>query len=171
VGLAAFTLLGPLATGWAKRAGTPSNLLAKAPPAATVVRTSTPVVGSRSSSGPVPGPFTATLSGSVVQKTVTGGALVDLNLHLAGGAQGRLRIRLAGAPIPGGGLSMTGSQVDLLKTGLHSVLTGQISSLEGQNFVARVVGSGGALTLSVRLNIDQQNGRVSGSVHAATGTP
>ena len=172
VGLAAFTLLGPLAKGWAKRAGTPSNLLAKAAPAATFVRSSTPASRSSSapSSGSVPGPFTATLSGSVVQKTVSGGALVDLNLHLAGGAQGRLRIRLAGAPIAGGGLSMTGSQVDLLKTGLPSVLTGQISSLQGQHFIARVIGSGGALTLDVRLNINQQSGRVSGRVHA-TGYP
>jgi sulfoxide reductase heme-binding subunit YedZ len=163
VGIAAFTLLGPLGTGWAKRAGTPSSLLAKAVPAAAVVRTSTPVPGS----APVPKSFTATLSGGVTQSNVSGGALVDLNLHLSGGARGRLRVRLAGAPIPGGGLSMTGSQVDLLKTGLPSVLTGQISSLAGQDFVAKVNG-GGVLTLNVHLNIDQQTGTVSGTLKAVS---
>jgi sulfoxide reductase heme-binding subunit YedZ len=162
VGIAIFTLLGPLEKGWAKRAGTPSTLLAKAVPV-RVIRTSTPVPGVSAA----PKPFTARLSGSVAQKNVSGGALVDLDLHLNGGARGRLRVRLAGAPIPGGGLSMTGSQVDLLETGLSSVMTGQISSLAGQNFVAKVRGGGGALTLNVRLNIDQQTGTVSGQLNAS----
>jgi sulfoxide reductase heme-binding subunit YedZ len=166
VGLAAFTVLGPLEKGWAKRAGTPSSLLAKAIPTASLVRTSSPVP-TGSGAGPAPEHFTATLAGRVAQNNVSGGALVDLNLHLGGGAHGRLRVRLAGAPIPGGGLSMTGSQVDLLKTGLSSVLTGQISSLEGQNFVAQVAAGGHALTLNVRLNIDQQTGSVSGQLNAS----
>ncbi len=165
VGIVVFTLLGPLEKGWAKRAGTPATLLATATPA-RVVRASTPVPG-RSAA---PRPFTANLSGSVVQNSVAGGALVDLDLRVSGGARGRLRVRLAGAPIPGGGLSMTGSQVDLLQTGLSPVLTGQISSLAGQDFVAKVKGGGRALTLRVRLNIDQQTGTVSGSLTASLGS-
>lgn len=165
VGIAVFTLLGPLEKGWAKRAGTPSTLLAKAS-SVRGVRTSTPVPGPAA----VPRSFTAKLSGSVTQSSVSGGALVDLDLHLSGGARGRLRVRLAGAPIPGGGLSMTGSQVDLLETGLSSVLTGQISSLAGQDFVAKVNGGGRALTLNVHLNIDQQTGTVSGTLKASAGS-
>lgn len=164
VGIAAFTLLGPLEKGWAKRAGTPPTLLAKARPV-RVVRTGAPVSGT----APALRSFTANLSGSVAQNAVSGGALVDLDLRLSGGARGRLRVRLAGAPIPGGGLSMTGSQVDLLETGVSSVLTGQISSLAGQDFVAKVNGGGGALTLKVRLNIDQQTGTVSGLLTASAG--
>ena len=38
---------------------------------------------------------------------------------------------MAGAPLAGGGLSMTGSQVQLTAVGLRSVLVGQISSLQG----------------------------------------
>jgi methionine sulfoxide reductase heme-binding subunit len=172
VGIAAFTLLGPLEKGWAKRAGTPSTLLAKGTPVRGV-RTSTPVPGPAATPGSaaVPTSFTAKLSGSVAQETVAGGALVDLDLHLSGGARGRLRVRLAGAPIPGGGLSMTGSQVDLLEAGLSSALTGQISSLAGQDFVAKVTGGGRALTLNVHLNINQQTGSVSGSLKASAGSP
>ena len=170
VGIAAFTALGPLEKGWAKRAGTPSSLLAHATPSVRLVSTSA-AVPSGPVTGAAPQPFTAALSGKVAQNNAPGGALVDLNLHLSGGARGRLRVRLAGAPIPGGGLSMTGSQVDLLKTGLTSVLSGQISSLEGANFVAKVSGGGHALTLNVRLNIDQQTGSVSGLLHTSTGNP
>ena len=46
--------------------------------------------------------FTATLSARVAaaSRRLPGGALVDLNLHLSGGARGRLRVRLAGRPDP-----------------------------------------------------------------------
>ncbi|MGH2869691.1 MAG: ferric reductase-like transmembrane domain-containing protein [Solirubrobacteraceae bacterium] len=166
VAIAGFTLLGPLEKGWAKRAGTPATLLAQAAPV-RVVRTGTPVPGPAAALKS----FTAKLSGRVAQKSASGGALVDLDLRLGGGARGRLRVRLAGAPIPGGGLSMTGSQVDLLEAGRSSALTGQISSLAGQNFVAKVTGGGSALTLNVRLNIDQQTGTVSGQLNASAGRP
>lgn len=164
IGIAAFTALGPLQKGWAKRAGTPPNLLAHAAPNVRVVRVVAP-------GSPPPAalrPFGATLAGREAQRRAPGGALVDLDLHLGGGAHGRLRVRLAGAPIPGGGLSMTGSQVDLLETGLASVLTGQISSLQGSDFSARVTGGGHALNLAVRLRIDQRTGSVSGRLDAST---
>ncbi len=165
IGLIAFTLLGPLAHGWARRAGTPTNLLPKTPvPVAAVVPTSSRVAPRTSS----PKAFSALLAGSVTQGEVPGGAVIDLNLRLRGGARGRLRVRLGGSPIPGGGLSMTGSQVDLIANGLPSVMEGQISSLAGQEFVARVLGSSGAaLTLHGRLQIDSQSGSVTGLLSAS----
>ena len=114
-------------------------------------------------------PFSAHLSGSVKQTQEPGGAIVDLSLRLSGGAHGRLRVRMAGAPLGGGGLSMTGSQVDLLADGLPSVLAGRIVSLQGQEFVARVADGGGSkLNLRAILNIDSQNGRVTGQLAASS---
>ncbi len=83
-----------------------------------------------------------------------------------GGVRGRLRIRLAGAPLAGGGgLSLTGSQVDLLADGSSSVMAGQVVSLQGQQFVARVAdSSGGELDLRANLNIDSQRGTVTGTL-------
>ncbi|MEO8969790.1 MAG: ferric reductase-like transmembrane domain-containing protein [Solirubrobacteraceae bacterium] len=166
VGIALFTLIGPLQKGWAKKAGTPASLFVRAAPV--------PVSSTASAAPAAPGvagparPFSAALSGRVTQRSVAGGGLVDLNLHLVGPMSGRLRVRLAGSPIAGGGLSMTGSQVDLLLGArAGSLLAGTITSLQGSDFVARVTGAGGALTLNVRLNIDQSTGAVSGRVRAS----
>jgi hypothetical protein len=46
-------------------------------------------------------------------------------------------------------------------------MAGQITSLQGTEFTARVVGGGGRLNLHARLNIDSQTNVVSGSVAAS----
>ncbi len=171
LGLAVFTLAGPLQRGWARRAGTPSRLLAAghstAPPAA---RPAGPVSRRRAASART---FSANLAGQVTQTSEPGGAIVDLSMKLQGRRHGRLRVRLAGTPLPGGGLSMTGSQVDLIADGLPSVMRGQIVSLRGEDLRARVQGGGDALAVHARLNIDTQTDNVSGAldVEPAGGTP
>jgi len=177
VALAVFTLAGPLQKGWARRAGTPSTLLASSFTSAATVRpaASSPAPaasGSSSSSSSPSGntlkaPFSARLSGTAKQTAEPGGAIIDLALRLSGGAKGRLRVRMAGAPLDGGGLSMTGSQVDLLASGLSSVMQGRITSLQGNEFIARVQdGSGSRLSLRVAVSIDSQTGAVTGSLLA-----
>jgi DMSO/TMAO reductase YedYZ heme-binding membrane subunit len=167
IALVIFTLLGPLQTGWARKAGTPASLLAHhAVPVAAITppRPAARAAGSAArATGPTPKAFSASLTGSITQTQAPGGALIDLNMRLRQGARGRLRIRLAGAPIGGGGLSLTGSQVDLIEDGLPSVLQGQITSLQGDEFVAQVRGSSGpALRLRGRLSIDSQANSVTG---------
>lgn len=164
-GLAAFALAGPLAHGWARRAGTPSTLLRHAAPVAVAPRTPAPA-RTRVPVAVKVAPFTANLSGSVRQSQAAGGGIVDLDMHLSGGQSGRLRVRLAGQPNPGGGLSMTGSQVDLLTT-TTGLMTGRITSLAGTQFIARVLNRSGALDLHANLNIDLQSNAVSGSVAAS----
>lgn len=160
IGLAIFTLAGPLQSGWARRAGTPARLLARTTPAVTPVP-------ARSTSRS-PSSFSAQLSGTLSQTQADGGAIVELGLRLSGGASGRLRVRLGGQPVGGGGLSMTGSQVDLI-TG-PSLFQGTVTALEGQEFTARVRSAdGSALVLQVNLNIDQADNSVSGSLQARPG--
>jgi Ferric reductase like transmembrane component len=171
VGIAIFTLQGPLQSGWARRAGTPSTLLAHNASAAVAVPAAGTTTASASATPTkqptLKAPFTAQLSGTVTQTTEPRGAIVDLALQLSGGARGRLRVRLAGAPLDGGGLSMTGSQVDLLADGIPSVLAGQIVSLQGTNLVARVQGGSGlALNLNADLSIDAQSNSVTGTLSA-----
>ncbi len=169
VALAIFTLLGPLHSGWARRAGTPTALLAK-PASATVA----PIPVSGGVGGGTPAvqtlkpPWNARLSGMIKQTQEPGGAIVDLALQLSGGARGKLRVRLAGTPDAGGGLAMTGSQVDLLANGIPSVMQGQVVNLQGQELIARVSGAAGtALDLRANLNIDNNTGSVSGTLSAA----
>jgi methionine sulfoxide reductase heme-binding subunit len=158
--LAIFTVAGPLATGWARRAGTPARLLAARP--ATPVATR----GASATNRKVK-PFSATLAGTLSQTPASGGTIVDLGLQVSGGVHGRLRIRLAGAPLPAGGLSLAGSQVDLLLDGVPSVMAGRVTRLEGERLVAHVSdGPGTALDLHVALAVNSGNGTVTGTMRA-----
>jgi hypothetical protein len=169
LGLAVFTLAGPLQHGWARKAGTPTSLLV---PTTIVSATRAPATQASPGAASTPHqtlklPFTAQLAGTVSQSTVAGGAIVDLSLRLYGGVRGRLRIRLAGAPIEGGGLSLTGSQVDLQAAGLPTVMVGRITSLVGSRFDARVRGADGrGMYLHADLNIDGGSGTATGSLSA-----
>ena len=159
-GLVVFAVEGPLEHGWARRSGTPASLLA--PSTGSSVRVST----AGGSAGHAPRPFSASVSGTINQTAVSGGEVVDLALNFTGGERGILRVRLVGAP-GGGGLSMTGSQVDLTAVGLRSAMAGQVVSLNGQQFEARVKDSSGSqLLLHADLNIDDQGGTVTGSLVA-----
>ena len=184
--LAIFTLAGPLQKGWARRAGTPVSLLGGSFRAASA-RVSAGSGSGRASAGSGSGrasaasarsgststtaaalklktPFRAHLNGTAKQTQEAGGAIIDLALRLSGDAHGRLRIRMAGAPLGGGGLSMTGSQVDLLADGAP-VLEGQITSLQGDQFVARVADpSGSELDLHALVSIDSNTGAVTGTL-------
>jgi hypothetical protein len=93
---------------------------------------------------------------------------VDLSLQVHGRVHGQLRVRLGGIPVSSGGLSMTGSQVDLAAAGAPSILQGRIVSLQGQALTARVSDSAGTvLDLQVNLQIDNANNRVTGTVSGA----
>jgi sulfoxide reductase heme-binding subunit YedZ len=152
-GIALFTVLGPLQSGWARRAGTPASLLG--PAATKSARTS---VSSRLTG------FSARLDGQLTQSAQTNGTVLDLALRVSQGAQGELRVRMAGAPRAAGGLSLTGSQVDLALTGQPATLQGRIVALQGARFLARVAAGGRSLDLRANLQIDPQSGSVSGSL-------
>jgi hypothetical protein len=173
LGLVLFALIGPLQSGWARKAGTPTTLLAKKNivPARAVV--ATPAKPSRPAAPAAPPAkrkaFSARVKGTVSQTAVTGGALIDISMRLIGSQSGRLRVRLAGAPIGGGGLSLTGSQVDLITDGRSSVMQGKIVSLQGTEFLAHVTDSAGAaMDVQAHLNINAQTNVVTGTV---AGTP
>lgn len=170
--IALFTVLGPLQRGWARRAGTPTALLSGAvsPRASGVpvaAHSASPPTGGSDTKPTLKAPFTARISGSVTQTPAGVGELIDLSLRLSGQAHGQLRIRLAGSPMDGGGVTLTGSQVDLLAGGLPSVMQGRVVSLDGDDLVARVsADSAGTLELRVNLDVDPQTGDVSGQLHA-----
>jgi DMSO/TMAO reductase YedYZ heme-binding membrane subunit len=169
IGLASFAMLGPLQKGWARKAGTPPphgvTSTSTARPSAAVP----PASRASSTQGPLDRPFSATLFGTVNQTSASGGAIVELSLRLGGRVPGQMRIRLGGAPLPQGGLSLTGSQVDLTAPGMPSAMAGKVLSLNGDAIVARVSDlTGAVLNLRINLSIDQNSDAVTGTV---TGTP
>jgi ferric reductase like protein len=168
LGIAIFTLAGPLQKGWAKKAGTPATLLGV--PSGAVRPAALRTTPARTTAkGPLDHPFSATLSGTASQSAAGNGAIIALSLSLGGGATGQMRVRLGGAPLPEGGLQLTGSQVDLTGPGMPSAMVGQVVSLSGGQLAARVRdASGSVVDLHVSLSIDQNSGAVTGSV---TGSP
>ena len=182
IGMMIFAFAGPLQHGWAKRAGTPASLLGgsttvssgsgSGSAGASASGGSGGGSASGSSSGStrtLSGPFTASLSGSVRESSAPGGAVVDLTTTVSGQVRGRFRVRIAGQPI-GGGLSMTGSQVDLALAGAPSVLQGTINDLRGTRFTARVADSQGSVVdLRAVLQINDQSNVVTGTLSGAPG--
>ncbi len=165
VGISVFTFAGPLQRGWARRSGTPSRLLAHTTAHVSGVSVAR-VTKLPTHKRPVR-PFTASLRGQLTQSNTSIGAIVNISARLSGGVRGRLRVRLGGTPLAGGGLSMTGSQVDLILDGYPAVFAGRIEALQGVAFLARVrSATGTALTLHGQLAIDQQTQAVTGQVRA-----
>ncbi len=149
---------GPLADGWARRAGTPQRLLPRARPLAPVAARTAPPALTRS--------FTAGLRGTITQgMSADGQAVVDLRIRLTDGVAGRLRVRVAGDPAAGGGVIMRRSAVALGPPQHPGEFQGRIDALDGTRLEA-LVGStdGRAVRLRVALTLDGDavTGTVSG---------
>jgi sulfoxide reductase heme-binding subunit YedZ len=157
LGLLVWLPSGPLAAGWAQRAGTPSTLLRTAATAASTGSANAGGGGMRTS-------FTASVTGTAHQGRLDQG-LSDIHLSLAVSGQqlNRLGIRIIGEPVDGGGVEMTSSRVQLGASSDTSLYRGQVTSLSGTDIIAVVSNSTGArLRLFARLRVDPGSGTASG---------
>lgn len=162
LGIAIFALVGPLQHGWARKAGTPASLL---PHTVASSAASSQVSTPPPKTHELKQPFSANLSGRINQSSAPAGAIVELTMRVSGQVRGILRVRLGGQPLPQGGLSMTGSQVDLAAAGTPSVYQGQVTSLAGTRIVAKVTDSKGkSLQLDASLQINTQTAKVTGTL-------
>jgi sulfoxide reductase heme-binding subunit YedZ len=162
---------GPLAHGWASKAGTPRSVLAAfgSPTAARPARTARRVTATAHTT-PVDRlgrPFTAALRGSLRSGVSAGGtSVVDLRLRL-GSPKGELRIRLGGPGLPGGGLQMDRSAVTLGPPSDAGRYRGRIQVLQNTHISALVGSSTGrALRLRIDLVLSDPNGTVTGQVRS-----
>jgi len=155
---------GPLASGWASKAGTPSSLLASSQPSgAETTRGAT-----------LHTPFNARLNGSIHQSAGSAAGLVtvELAMKMSSGASGQLDVRIIGQPLEGGGVSMSQSAVTLGPTQQPTLYKGTVLSLQGKQILARVSnGVGAPIELRITVSVNETEGTVSGTVHAlATGS-
>ncbi|HEX5448555.1 MAG TPA: hypothetical protein VFW85_00685 [Gaiellaceae bacterium] len=148
---------GPWQTGWAKRAGTPTSVLAK--------KKSTTVAAKTVAE---PTSFTSNLTGTVKNGESSNDlALVTITLSLRNGPGGAAKILLEGLP-RGGGVEMTASGVTFVPATTRSVYTGTITGLDGTQIAASVSDrSGHSLSLDFALSIDPSSGNVGGTVRTA----
>jgi sulfoxide reductase heme-binding subunit YedZ len=160
--LAVWLSQGPLARGWARRAGTPPAVLAAFAPPAVVHPTR------HAPSDPLARPFSAGIAGTIHNGVSAGGTgVVDLSLRLTSGPPGVLRVRLGGQALPDGGLRMERSAVTLGPPADPARYQGRVEDLQDSR-LRSLVGSadGRALRLTIDLSIGA--GAVGGEVR---GTP
>jgi hypothetical protein len=154
---------GPLAKGWAKRAGTPARLL----PASDV--TKSPPAGNARPASSFPVPFSAYLSGSSTQTTDASGlARVELAMRLTGGAQGAANLVLEGPALPSGGVSVQASRVTIGPVSDPTRYSGRVITLNGTTVVADVSDRAGN-SLRVEFRIAFEQSRVAGTVSVVRG--
>ena len=150
---------GPLASGWAGKAGTPPSLLSSAQPSAAAT----------TRGGALHAPFSARLDGSIHQSAESAAGLVtvDLAMKMSSGVSGQLDVRIVGQPLEGGGVSMSQSLVTLGPIGQPTLYRGQVLSLQGKQILAKVSNGGGApIELRISVSVNETEGTISGTVHA-----
>jgi sulfoxide reductase heme-binding subunit YedZ len=160
IGLIAWLPGGPLGTNWARRAGTPANLVAHAQTITVAARTGT----ASASAG-----FSASVSGRVRQsRTFNGLQLVDITLTAAGQHLNTVHIRIEGQPVQGGGVQMTSSRVTFGTRSNPDRYSGRITALNGTNIQASVADSGGAAYgLLAQIHLAPGSSGVSGALTAS----
>jgi Ferric reductase like transmembrane component len=159
LGLLVWLPSGPLAAGWAQKAGTPASLLHT-----SFLSTSSTATTSSSSA---PAAFTANVSGTASQGTTSDGTgRIDISLSVSNQKLSRLAVRLRGQPLANGGLQMTSSTVTLGTPADPARYTGQVTSLHGTDVDARVSSGAQQLNLVMHLDLDSGSGSVSGTVSA-----
>ena len=158
---------GPLSSGWSKRAGTPTSLLATGTP---VSATTTSTNGSSTGSGAggvAPTAFNASVTGTTGQSQLGNGLVrVDLRLALAAQPLNTSDIQIDGQPLNDGGVEMTSSAVTLGTPAKPTMYRGRVTALAGTSIEARVSSTPGSLVLLARLQINPSSGSVTGTLTA-----
>lgn len=178
--LVVWMVSGPLASGWARKAGTPSSVLASSSASASSTPGSSGSSSSPASSAPTStgaaGTFTAdgfdaTVNGTLHQSApdASGNVVLSLTGPLSGGATGQVDVELTGRPISGGGVEMRSGTVTL-SDGTRSY-RGDVVGLGQSQVVADMPGPNG-VQWQATVNftqLDQQRGTMSADVHVEPG--
>jgi DMSO/TMAO reductase YedYZ heme-binding membrane subunit len=147
---------GPLAKGWARRAGTPARLL--------LARNITPRAQAPAAATSFKPPFSGYLGGTINESSgATGIAEVDIAMRISGGADGAAEVILEGAPLPSGGVSVQRSRVTLGPASDPRRYRGHVVLLRGTDIEAEATDrAGNTLRAEFRLALEQA--RVEGTV-------
>ncbi len=180
--LVAWLVSGPLASGWARKAGTPGTVLAASSSGATgssgssdstavgdTAPTTAPTTAPASTGAFTAAGFDARAAGTLHESApdASGQVVVSLVGTLSAGANGQVDVELTGKPLANGGVSMSSGTVTL-SDGSHSY-RGSVVGLGDAQIIADMPGPGGAqwrVTIDVT-QLDQQRGVMTADVHAA----
>lgn len=166
--VAAWTVTGPLRPGWSRRAGTPTALIGAR--GASTPAPSSPSASSPAAAGALAPPFSAPFTGTQKQTGPDNSGLVYVTITgtFNGASSGRLTIVLTGQPAAGGGVQLTGSQVQLGAAAAPTQYQGHVTQLQGSVVTASLTdASGRAVSLVARLQISSTSTAVSGTLQVS----
>jgi hypothetical protein len=173
--LVVWLVSGPLADGWARKAGTPASALAasSAPSTTGGGPSPSPTTAPAPSTSTFPtNGFDATAQGTFRQSAPRsdGEVVVSLAGTLSGGASGRVDVELTGRPLGNGGVEMRTGTVTL-SDGVQSY-QGSVVGLGDTQVVADMPGPAGtAWEVTIDFTqLDQQHGSMTADVHVARGS-
>ncbi len=129
----AWSVAGPLQSGWARRAGTPTAVLASAAPPAT---------GARGQAS-VPAPFTARFLGSATASPRGQEETISISGRVQGGDGGRLAVSLVATQLPDGTVTVDRGTVTYRPAAGSPVYTGSVLSVGPGSLILRLTARGG----------------------------
>jgi Ferric reductase like transmembrane component len=153
----------PMRAGWARKAGTPSTLLA----------TSGSIAGRSGNDRAVsiPIPFSSAARGTISESGGVQGqrATVAIDVALPGARGARLRVVIVGTALDGGGVRMDNGTVQLGPAGTPDLYRGVVTSLSGTNVAATASGRDGTrISLAMEFQLGDGNA-IAGTVSARSG--
>ncbi len=162
VALVGWMAVGPLADGWAARAGTPPRLLVAARPVGTGPTDGVAVT-------PLVLPASSTFDGSATeQQDGAGGVDLEFLGTLSGGSDLMLDIHLHGQVAQSGGLSVQGGRVELGPRDDRARFQGQLGGVSGGRISAHLTDAGGdVVALDAALQVLDTSGTATGQVQLA----
>ncbi|MFI5046651.1 MAG: ferric reductase-like transmembrane domain-containing protein [Acidimicrobiia bacterium] len=167
--LAGWLFDGPLASNWARRAGTPAALLARGASAETASAAPSTPAGPVTQSQGLDASFAANFSGSVTRSSAANGAeTVQFDAPLGDGSGARLAVVLQ-VTDRGGALAVRSGTATITSSTNTAEFTGTITGVDnGTLFATPSADSPTARSLAVEVDrLDLTGGRVSGVVSAA----
>lgn len=175
---AAWALSGPLQPAWARRAGTPTRLLASARSSTTIPSGSGAAAIPSTTTGRAAAlsvPFSARVDGTVHESApdANGEAIVVIDGRLSGAVTGRVHVVLQGQAFAGGGIEMARSRAYLGTVAVPALYAGSVTELRDSNLVVRLADASGrhvelSLELTIRPTSDPTTSRVTGRAGART---
>jgi hypothetical protein len=169
IGLVVWLPSGPLAAGWARRAGTPLSVLAKTAGTTTVAVSTGGAAngaGSASAGGSSSLAGSSAASGTIRQSQLPdGSALVDISLTAAAGELHNVHIRIRGQAAQGGGVQMTTSRVSAGPMANPDQYQGHVTGLNGTTVQATLSdGRGSSVVVVAQLTVPPGSSNVTGTV-------
>ena len=160
--------VGPLASGWARRAGTPEHLLGGSATAAAAGAPTGPgaTTAPPADPGALTAAFGATFEGTLHRSVAGAQQVVVVDGIVDGGAE-LIRVELRGVD-SGGQLAVQTGTAGLTDSSGRQLFSGTIADVrEGTLVAAPDAGSPSPLQLAIRFDgVDQETGRVTGTVRA-----